>query len=257
MRDRSIRIALGALLATSALASPAMAQIDPTIPVAPTRPAVDENGVDLIKGTYSLAQPEISIGEAGKGGLSYAHLWSADGWRDNVTATIVSDGNTYFVSIGDVSDKFTWNGSAFVGTEGNGTSLTGTPDDSTYTARDGTTYIFSRTTPDEGTYQPNLARIKRITYPTSERLAFVWVEAVGCQILSNPNCLNQIAPDFRKRARLQAVVSNLGYQLLFDYQMDAQPYSPSQLLGEWSRLIAVTAFNKPMPLRTHGWSLQI
>ena len=62
MFHRAVRIAV---LASSALAAPALAQ---SFPIVPVRELVDDNGVDLFRGVYVVDETVASIG--GSQGIS-------------------------------------------------------------------------------------------------------------------------------------------------------------------------------------------
>ena len=89
-----------ALLASTALTTPAVAQ---NAPPAPVRQNVDGNGVDLFLGGFNLDVPLVSIG-SGPSALVYSRN---NRGSDNVSATLFLSGNVMKVSLGGVSDSFT------------------------------------------------------------------------------------------------------------------------------------------------------
>src|SRR5687767_5512082 len=72
MRDRSIRIAFGALLATTALSAPALGQTYQPM----ERQAPDDNGVDVISGKVTIPLKTVSIG-SGDSSLTYSKGFAA------------------------------------------------------------------------------------------------------------------------------------------------------------------------------------
>ncbi len=72
MQERSIRVAFGALLATTALATPAFAQTYRPM----ERQAPDENGVDVISGKVTIPLKTVSIG-SGDSTLTYSKGFAA------------------------------------------------------------------------------------------------------------------------------------------------------------------------------------
>jgi hypothetical protein len=85
-----------------------------SLPPAPVRSALDENGVDLTTGALWTWTPGITIGHPGAGGLSYARFYDsgAQGWRDNLTGTINSSGSAFTVSLFGASQVFTASGAS-------------------------------------------------------------------------------------------------------------------------------------------------
>ena len=55
----------------SGLATPALAQTPGSISPPPVRQSIDENGIDVVRGTYNIAQTDVSIGGPGRHGLSF------------------------------------------------------------------------------------------------------------------------------------------------------------------------------------------
>jgi hypothetical protein len=89
MRDRSHLIALGALLATTALSSPANAVTPVGIP--PVHQSADSNGVDMALGEFRMSIPLLSIGPGDHRGLMLSRGGSPGQWRENLTATMAHD----------------------------------------------------------------------------------------------------------------------------------------------------------------------
>jgi hypothetical protein len=130
-----------ALLASSALAAPALAQ-SVTAP-APLHDTVDANHVDLIDGHFRYSVQEAVIG-SGPGAVSLERFWGDGGFRDNWSGGLYlgTDGN-YYIDFGGISDSFSYSGTSFTSRTGNGATLTGGGASGyTYTAADGTTIFF-------------------------------------------------------------------------------------------------------------------
>ncbi len=101
--------------------TPAMAQLNARGPV-PERETVDENGVDLSRGTVSLPLASVSIGTESEGAAfniqarnSYAEF-SPNGF-------IVISGTSYKITLNDTSEEFTFTGGVWVPKEQNGNTL--------------------------------------------------------------------------------------------------------------------------------------
>lgn len=140
MIDRFSRRALAcALLASTALVSPAHAQVVTTNPERFLQ--MDENGVDLLTDTYVGPFTEGKIG-SGEGAVSIIRgSWGEDQWSGLIYET---GGTTMVVQFGPISDTFTFNGSAWVPTKANGATLTTTGNlgEWLYTARDGSAVLY-------------------------------------------------------------------------------------------------------------------
>jgi len=171
------RLALGAgltLAAASVLAIPARAQeeIKP-----PLYTAVDANGVDLISGVATFAQPMNSIGGEGPQGLSTSAMLRAgspissmnsyiqlSSDETNVYTTLVLMGSTMkfrgqptgggVTALDDATGKFSYPNSVI-----------------TYTATDGTMATFQTVVWNSGNPSP-IGRILSLKYPGGETLSF-------------------------------------------------------------------------------------
>ena len=80
---RLLKAALAAL-AAFAIAAPAFAQGPGSVPPPPVRQAVDEQGVDVIRGEFNAGQPAVSIGPAYPHGLVYSSVNAGSGWFNGV-----------------------------------------------------------------------------------------------------------------------------------------------------------------------------
>jgi RHS repeat-associated protein len=143
MTNRISRRALAcALLASTALVSPAHAQVATTNPERFLQ--MDENGVDLLTDTYVEPFTEGKIG-SGEGAVSIIRgSWGEDQWSGLIYRTTINGVSTMVVQFGPISDTFTQSGSTWVPTKANGASLapTGNLGEWLYTARDGSAVIY-------------------------------------------------------------------------------------------------------------------
>lgn len=129
-----------ALLATTALTTPGLAQ---SPPVSPTHRMIDANGVDLINGEFILQFPEGSIGS----GDNELALIRGNGNRnqwDRVFLVRLMTGSaaTISVNLGEEREEFTGTISSLTSTEANGGTLTLGGGGYIYQARDGTRIVF-------------------------------------------------------------------------------------------------------------------
>jgi RHS repeat-associated protein len=131
------------LLATTAIASPALAQSVP----APLNRMVDANGVDLIGGGFVFKLTEGRIG-SGPGAVSIERGTSTDYGRSDQWSGVLyrrtSGGTTLaYVQRGDQSDIFSVSGTTYTNTRASGASLVDDGDGTfAYSTSDGTTTIY-------------------------------------------------------------------------------------------------------------------
>ncbi|MEJ0023347.1 MAG: RHS repeat-associated core domain-containing protein [Alphaproteobacteria bacterium] len=158
----------------------------------------DQNNVNLVNGSYSASTPVISVGDPAKGGMSYqATLDTSDrfAWRDpyndGVVSVSVDETDVYLFG---VQYRFGSN----VSLNGDGASFVGIGGTPTYmlTTSDGTVAYYTYT--EQGGIIPYFARISSVVKPNGETLTYYWKTTNGGQ-------------------RLQAVMSNLGYQIKYTY----------------------------------------
>jgi hypothetical protein len=203
MECRYSKFAL-ALLASSALCSPAFAQIAPGLAPPLAFQSVDGNDVELHSGRVVKALATISIGPGGPGSLSFD--WSTDyslqqpiwGYLHTTFTPQYPGGPNdthYSVTVGGSSETFTQvSGSNIITNDQGRPSTLGVGG---YTAADGTVAIFNSPVL-EGYDSNGLAiydsPIFSLTYPTGEKLNYYWNQTINS-------------------ATLKAVTSSLGYQL--------------------------------------------
>lgn len=249
------RVLTAVLLGSSALATPALAQsINDAIP--PQRQNLDANFVDRASGMPFVPHPALTIGPAGRGGLSVSGDSGPNGnMTDNggVTggantewglAVFVSgtDSNAiYSVGLGRTVETFKLIAGKFKPQVPSGSQLTQSGSAYTYTASDGTTVLFDYTgrSSADGT---RAARASKITYPTGEVVTLTWASAIFC-LDANVDVCSQSRKNYR--VRLQSVANSMGYQLHYTYGYDADPGdvgTPSEGAA-WNTLLSIAAIN--------------
>ncbi|MFN3462433.1 MAG: RHS repeat domain-containing protein [Terricaulis sp.] len=209
----SVRLRLSqcivALVSLFAFPTLAFAQIPPP----QTYYAIDANGVDIVRGSFHVSTPTLSIGQPGLGGLSYNRTFDSgvSAWRDNVTGTINADGSTYTVTLMDSSELFTLSSGTFTSTEGRGGTLVyDGVDEYTYTTASGVIAIYNEAYASEMPTEANKGRVTSILMPSGELVTFTYHEL---EAFAPPD------PDPTFLAhRIQSITNNLGYQLSFEYE---------------------------------------
>lgn len=192
---------------------------------------IDDNGVDVSRGTFFVSTPTLSIGQPGLGGLSFGRTFdsSVPGWRDNVTGTINSSGSQYTVELMSGVELFTLSSGTFSSTQGRGGTLTfnsGT-NEYTYTTASGAVAIYDKDLASQMPTEANEGRLTQLTLPSGERLIFTYTELRTPALPTPPTFLAH---------RLQSINNNLGYQLSFEYENNDPDESGLNL-------IEVTAIN--------------
>lgn len=210
MFHRAFRIAA---LATSALAAPAFAQ---SIPVPPTRELIDENGVDLFRGSYTVDETAASLG--GSQGMRYRNVIRGASFTNNIDAWIQSSANTFYVTYGGRTDRFTKSGTTYTPTEANGATLTFNTSTQiyTYTARDGTVVTFNKSLIESYNQYGNEGLVTAIVEPDGQRLDYTYRRARFCQYYEGDFCTG----GFSFVRRLEIVKSAYGYALKYFYVSD-------------------------------------
>ena len=235
-------LATGMFLGTTALTTPALAQIGPGLKPPPAFQRIDQNEVDLQTGKLAKVLASISIGPVRRGGVGFD--WSTDNSRQWPIWGYVHTTFTqrfpygpmdthYSITIGGSSETFTQLGGSGPITQDQG--LPSTFDGTTYTAADGTVAAFP-TSFIEGYDSNNWAiydaPVATLTYPAGEKLSYYWNTTVDS-------------------ANLRAVTSNLGYQLRLTwsanqvvsavvFNMNSETCDPNAasctLVGNWPTL---------------------
>ncbi len=186
---RSHALVLGALLASTTLATPGFAQTYEPM----ERQAPDDNGVDVISGKVTIPLKTVSIG-SGDSSLTYSKGFAAGQPWDTFDVKIFNAGvgqPTLVTVFGD-QRRFTGSAPSWTNADGDGGTLTSDANGYTYTARDGTVFLFLNSLGD--TSGSVKARVSTITRPNGE----VWT--YHYRIEGN-------------QRRVQSLTTNQGYQL--------------------------------------------
>jgi len=229
-------LAIGAFLATTALASPALAQVA-QIPAPPMIQTVDGNGVDLSRGSLVLPPVSVSIGSGGSS-LGYSRIITDTSRWDSTRGSVTSSGSVATVTIGTSSEDFTVSGTTYTPKIPDGSTLTYNAGNYTYTARDGTVATFTspNVISDEGT-----TLITSLTRPNGETLTYTRTTAsVQVQLICPPYG-GQCYPVYKTFSRLQSIRSNLGYLLHIKYAGDTATTTGD--LNNWFLRTKITLVN--------------
>lgn len=193
----------------------------------------DRNGVNRVTGAISGPNHTIAIGPAEQGGLSVTVSFDsgANKWRHNLAGVInkhplFGEGADYpwvYVTVPQGPTVYFQQDSTGQLTLVDGTGeLVDSAPNWIYTALDGTRAVFSRQLRSGTPYLGFNGQISTVTRPNGEVLTFHYVAGD-----TEPNTLNK---------RLQAVTSNLGYQIHFEYLSNV-------LNADWGEPARITAFN--------------
>ena len=222
---RSTRLAM--LLATSALAAPALAETVATAPP-PVAQSVDKNGVDILSGQYAGFNPSISIGDATNGAGESRGI-SGGTYTDSLTAYLQDTGNIATVTVNGAAVKFNETAGVFTPVVKNGDTLVKDASGYTYTTSDGTAYRFSGTSYIGAHFGTIFGvPLQTVTHPSGKTETYYYLAG------SFPSTGDV-------GLRLQAVVTNTGYELHFNYARDDVPTQSSE--AAWSDAIDVVALN--------------
>jgi len=224
-----------ALLASTALTAPALAQSIPDLPP-PERVMVDENGVDLTRGTFTGFRTDVAIGPSGRSGLALIHRFGFGLGATNFDLGLFVSGTTTTASMGLSSIPFTQSGSTYTAADGSGARLVKSGRTYTLTTSDGTVVVYDYLEHDNDDFQ-RVARATSVTYPTGEHLALTWASVTWC----TNNLDGCTGGQFINKVRLQAVSSSMGYQLHYNYQRDTVLIASQG--PAWSVLNGVVAIN--------------
>jgi RHS repeat-associated protein len=218
--------ALAVLLASTALAEPAWAQV-----ASPSFRQLDDNGVDLVQGDLvaSFTEGSIGSGEGAMGlirslGMSGVSASQASQW-DRIRLNYIPGNGTY-VDFGTRSDKFP-------GAEVRGSTLSGGGGSYQYTTPDGTVIAFTNNEPENDGTISNLCRSNSanscILVPTSitspdGKIVTLAYEFWSLCIAQTPQ--GQLPSpddpiDCTFTPRLKKVSNSYGYSIAFSYASGA------------------------------------
>jgi RHS repeat-associated protein len=241
-----------ALLASTALAAPALAQSAPP----PKFVETDANGVDLTTGLVSFEMDEGGIG-SGEGAIRMKRFWAQNaGWADNWSGGLYRDTiggvQKVYVQLGGISDVFTQSGTNFTSEKADGATLT--IDDLgyyIYTAAGGTRIQFAQQGIDNTVYNcpgadPKTCQVPMsITRPNGLTFTLAWTMALLCRDLPGEPC----AETFTYQ-RLNYIASSAGYSMGISYATNSAG-SGTEPVANWFRRTTVSFTNSvatPSPL---------
>lgn len=208
-----------ALLATTAIVSPARAQVQSSAPL-PAHSTIDANGVNLGTGLVSIPKAGVSIGGPNNG-LAYTLVLQEGQEYGSMLGWITVNGSITTVTLGTTSEQFTYSGSGYTPVVADGSSFDG----QNFTGSDGTQAIFG--------VIDNVTRLLYVTKPNGEKLNYGY-QGGAIVTGSYPNLLMSYY------ARLSSIQSSNGYMLLMGYQSDNLSGDGPTL---WQTLTSVKAVN--------------
>lgn len=250
MTNRISRRAIAcALLATTALASPAFADAP-----APRFINIDANGVDLTTGKVTFAFEEGGIG-SGEGAVRWQRIFAQDaGWVDNWSggmfeATVGGVTKTY-VQIAGISDVFTKSGTIYTSDNAAGSTLVydAVAGVYNYTAADGTKIVFDLI----GYYRefayscpganPQTCHVPlSITTPNGLKVQYVWQTGTLCHDRPGEPCYEE-----KNYRRLTSLSTSAGYSASITYVSNSIGTWPNAN-PDWSRRASITFTNSANP----------
>ncbi|PXA94010.1 hypothetical protein DMC18_07420 [Caulobacter sp. D5] len=181
----------------------------------PVASMVDENGVDMLSGTWSRSGATMSIG-SDTGGLSLSYLKTDGNMAGTLFGTINMTGansTDIIVSLAGASEKFTaLGGGQFAAANGQGSSLVNVGGIYTYTGSDGTIAKYAYDTRSIIPRQGNQGNLISIQRPSGELIKLTYKTATFCGGTYFGTCMFTVF-----EARPIAISSSLGYQLHFFY----------------------------------------
>jgi RHS repeat-associated protein len=220
-----------ALLSTTALTAPATAQ---SVPMPPMHTAADGNGVDMISGTVSVSEDDLSIGPEGAGGLTHHRFLTPTGWMHGWYVALSQPLLTQAqIAIGARTMSFTKSGSVWVSDQHNGASLVSTTGGFSLTDSDGTTYTFDNSLMANNAAYDNYYAAAVATSITSPNGLAITLSYQRSSFSSFGTTVWAV--------RLNSVRSNAGYQLTYTHS--ASTLTGYSDLAAWWNTSKVTALN--------------
>ncbi|MET4898947.1 RHS repeat-associated core domain-containing protein [Sphingomonadaceae bacterium jetA1] len=227
---------LGSSLVASGVLLPAVAvaQTAGDQPAPPERYQRDERGVDLVTGKFYYFSSEISIGDAGHDfGLSYSRVQRDRGYDDDYMTGITNSGGYLNVTIGEITDKFSFQHNNSV--NGTGATIATNAQGYVYTTADGVVYQFSAAVRSE-MIRVAAQRAISIAYPNGKKVQIAY------ELGQVPFCAGGCGT--RQISRVSEVTSNDGYKLLFAYRGGgSQDDLDEGTAPRWMTLAGVIAAN--------------
>jgi RHS repeat-associated protein len=225
----------GSVLAAGLLPVVASAQVTP-----PVRRSIDENGVDVIRGTFNLEQTDVSIGGAGSNGLAYSRQNINGGWRSSAAATIDNSGGVITVTVSGRSDDF--DSFSYAPLQGNGSSLTKSGAFYIYTGANGDVARFNENPGDYyyENYQASLGFVADITTANGSKTSFNYFMAQYCPSgFEGWDCPGGL----KYAVRLASQTNSNGYALKLTYANNTSSIDYS-VYQAWSSPTNVRAINR-------------
>ena len=214
--------------------APSLAQMVPNLPP-PSRYVLDQNGVNVATGKFTVQAEELSIGPEGPGGLQFARQYSLDGVSGSFGLALYQDGTKWRASIGFSSLEFNEANGAFTSALGDGSTLVQAGTSYIVTTSDGTKYTYDVYI--IGNNSPPHIKASKVEFSTGERLTLTWARAWVCT-----NGMTSCAVfDQKDVTRLQSVTNNSGYMIHFKYNSDATPTLANY--DKWLQVDKATAIN--------------
>lgn len=238
-------VILVALVSSTALATPALAQVAAPAPV---RNNIDGNGVDLFLGTMNVDGPVLSAGKGAQGLTWGKMIRGGNGWGDTLIGTLSISGSTVYISFGGITHRFTQSGSVYTSTEGDGATLTNSSGTYTFTAADGTEAVFTTSYVGAYPYGNVQGVVRSVAKPDGETFSYNYTSLYYCAA-SKPGGQGQICTQHRYAYRIASVTNNSQYDLTFNYaNYDPTLFDPTQVPDNtawqgWGDVTSVTMSN--------------
>lgn len=246
------------LLNSSALTILALASASPvraqSVAIDPSRFVnADENGVDLVDGSFNFSVNEGSIGN-GEGALALIRSYGLAGWRDGydsrLSRSTVNNQVVVKIAQGTTTATFTKSGGVFVPANADGSTLTEINGGDAYlwTLADGTmlSYPARSLTPGPSAVSSTICTasittscflpISTITKPNGLITAISYTIAEYCQRNSvNVSCSDDSLPftNVTRGVRIGRVSNNAGYAIDFTYVTNT--FQPGANVVNWYR----------------------
>lgn len=231
MRSMSVRSLTGtSLIAVSMLLSAeAHGQSQPPPPPQPVN--VDGNGVDVATRTLVLGQTDLTIGPDDHRGLRVNRQLAKYGWRLTTTPVMSGSSTDPVIVLGGRSYRFTWNGSSYIPSLQNGSTLDANA--SVFTASDGTVVNF-RPVVNFSEHASAFKAAEKIVFPDGVEHSFTY--QTGYYRVYREFQIDETGT-FERVDRLISINSSTGYQLKFSYA------SNDSSVWDWRNLTRVTSIN--------------
>ncbi|HLL32182.1 MAG TPA: hypothetical protein VK403_14425 [Allosphingosinicella sp.] len=213
----ALRLEEGERASATSVSPPAGPEAEPGLGAPPMHRNIDENGVDLVYGTFNYSQTLVSIGGPGAAGLHYTRQYLGEEWTDNLSGSVSHTDIGTRVTLEGISDDL----------EGNGSTLALVNGVYVYTTREGKVARFQQE-PSAFEYLPD-TRLLDIRHPDGTLITFHYRIDTDC---NSAPC--------KKHSRIQSVTSSRGYQIKLSYDTDVLLDAYGR---NWRRVSRVVAIN--------------